>query len=334
MDLFGELGMILDNGRLILTTASGGSLTTSPVTVKLPDADNPGRVVSRTLGGTYELHDSNNPTDSDLTGMEFGLTSGVAYAVDRPFMHGITYIGDTAYIVTTPNPTIRTMPAASNIGYKDNPASGNDDIDVVVWTTDNLGSQLTGQPVVPFATCTGQMDSSDDWAFDLTVPEGIGTRTMEYNFGLRKYQMAEGQRGAASGSYFMANGGTAPTYTSVQEMFFEPRLSGMCRVILACFNATGGTAGAGTGTLQAPLPYAGRDEGFTLGYWGNFGGYASETTLLDQFTWCTMDTGGNTRMQWNINTTLVTGQRLLVLNDQSAADRSISGQLIFQAFNG
>lgn len=262
MDLSGQLGMILNGGRLIVTNEFGKTLTTNPITIKIPDVNNPGLFKSLTLNSTYEWHDSSNPTDSDFrsggAGMPFGVTTGVAWGDPRPFMHGITYLEDTAYIVSTPSSTLRTMPATANIGFKDTPASTASDNGVIVWTTDDLGSQLDGQPFIPFATTTATMNTSDDWLWALTDPEGVGHDALEYNFGERTLTFPTGQNGAVANYHLSSVAGAPPTWATPANIDYNHRLTlhGMLWIEYATTDAGACTNGSGAVVVTLHFPYA------------------------------------------------------------------------------
>lgn len=228
-------------------------------------ASNPGILRIKSASGsnlvtllltTSPSFQDDNHASSDITGEEFGATTGVVWDEDRPFFIKPVNRDDTAANVLfaiTPDVVAKVAPAATNIGYKGNPASTPSDNNFFFLTSSDPSTNYAAKPAFTAGAFRMQMSASDDWAVQtLNGYDGIGQFHEE-----TKFVMPDSQMGADSGKYFTVDsGGTAPTYTDTNLYEYSLSRDGWVRTNQIFINSSGGTAGSGTGALRIGLPYS------------------------------------------------------------------------------
>jgi len=194
----------------------------------------------------------------------FGLTTGIAYAQDVPFfLYAVANDAETAVsFMISRLPHMTFSPTTSFIGKTGSAIA------------DTQGSFFAlGDPTVadydsnPCA-CIGafrmRMSSADDWTVQtLSNGAGFGTGVYVGADGIgqfhdeSKFIMPVNQFGAGTGSFFKANGGTAPIFTS-QSASYYIRKTGQILFFCNMTNTTGG-AGVGAVTALLALPFVSSD---------------------------------------------------------------------------
>ena len=218
----------------------------------------------KVLAATHLFQDSTHATDSDIIGEEFGVTTGVAWAQDRPFFLYAVNADDTntnLKFAISPNPAATTSPATTNCGYADTPAATPSDNNFFFFTTTNVTVTHAQKPCVCIGAFRMRMNSSDDWAVQtLSNSDGIGRfhDSTAFNF-------PTGQMGAASGGYLANNGGTAPTFVTNSQIYSISK-NGIIRTTVRILT-DGGTDGAGAVDLRLCLPYIISGDTDTHGGW-------------------------------------------------------------------
>ena len=100
--------------------------------------------------------------------------------------------------------------------------------------------------------------ANTDWTVQaLGNKDGIGLEQLEKIFAT-EWNMPIAQNGAATGTYFKANGGTAPLFTTNTQLY-RIRRNGMVEVDLK-IDADAGTDGAGAVSAQIAIPTASQES--------------------------------------------------------------------------
>lgn len=209
-------------------------------------------VRSNTAGRTALAYFTANVTfthgaTSDTDGNLFGIADA-NWANTMPFFLGVVYDGTTPYVTISRLPYKVTGAAATAFCQKTD-TDCDAQLDVMILTTGltlanwvNLPITQVGWFNMTYAT-TGSA-----WTAAVAEPNGFNEEYTKIPF-----SMPLAQNGAASGTYFLANAGTAPVFTTqAQDYYISP--SGQ---IHDFFNndADGGTDGSGAVTTQMSIPF-------------------------------------------------------------------------------
>jgi hypothetical protein len=249
-----NLGIAYSSGTFTVQGATASLSSTNPAYITLPSRATPG------LQNTFTV--TANQTFTDATGTNtlgnslFGFTTNIAYAQDVPFY--IYFAADntdsngTFFISRVPHRTV--CPTAGNIGQSGNTLASTQGsfFALAAITAANFASQPCicigafrmryTSSAVPWTVQTLTDGSTPSLAVNLQA-DGIGC----FHEGTR-FQVATGQFGAATGSFFANNGGTAPAWTT-QSYNYTIHKNGFVR-----FDISGATSSAGSGAVTATLP--------------------------------------------------------------------------------
>lgn len=322
-----NMGLDLTSGVLKIVDVDGNDLSsTNPAWVTIPSSTN-GLSKCFKITSSFSFEDASGT--SDIIGQEFDCDTGVVWDESRPFyLYFCDADGTDANVFAfiSPDPTWKTTPSsATNIGYHGNPATGNNKSDIFALTATNI-TAYTSRPCVRVGSFTMTMDASDDWTVDtLTSNDGIGKFQKS-----RVFTVPENQHGAASGTHFWANGGTAPTYGSLStaQYTLDPD-TGMCFLDCAFRNTSGGTAGASAVTLIFGLPYSANYTAFDR--WGGIMGWLENSGSLDTII-IGRFSAGTSKLVFEYQSTIATALSTVQNSNQSATARNMNFQGWFKAF--
>lgn len=247
-----NIGMTLASGVLTITQADGAALSTGADAgrIVLPSTTS-GQLASLEVTSSSNLFEDASGT-SDITGQEWGATTGVAWGNDRPFFIYACNASVGVRFFISPDPTKSVTPSTSaEHGYHGNPSSNNADTDIFWMSSADLTGE-TGRPCVRIGGIRMQMNTSDDWTIQ-ALDESKGDGIRHDPFVGKVFTFPTGQMGAASGVYFENSGGTAPVFTK-NEYFYELSLNGELEVIVG-FEGDGGTDGSGAVNMKLAIPY-------------------------------------------------------------------------------
>jgi len=265
-------GFRLSGGEFSIRQADQTVFTANEfAVVRMESAITPGKIVTlRLLTDRFKFRDDSNAT-SDIAGVEFGVTSGIAWPDARPFYPYIVNSNDTdagleGFI--SPDPTKTRSPATANIAFK-NSGSPTDmstpsDIGCLMMTDANTTATHDDKPCIRIGGIRMVMAvTTDDWTVQtLDDSKKDGIRLDPYEGITFLYPL--NQMGAAASTHIQANAGTEPVWASDSSAGYEYRLSlnGDCYVNKSTVNSGSPTNGTGTQAISMTVPYA-------------FNGYAS-----------------------------------------------------------
>lgn len=267
---------LITNARLTLTA---GRLKLVGNNGSDPSVTNPVYFItpSNTAGGWTQsvFTSTTNCTIDDATtadsyfngggGAAFGTTAGVAWSNTMPF--GIFLVTDgTTPVLFLGRRAQQITTLAARVAYKDNPGISTNE-SFFGWTATNVSATHANRRAYLVGSVRMTKNASDDWTF-AALDTGDGFGVQNYNFGVRDFDMPTGQMGASAGSYFLPNGGTAPTYTGSNLYKYAQTLDGRYKLKFSFTNAAGGTAGAGASALILSTPME-----LDFNEVGNFEGY-------------------------------------------------------------
>jgi hypothetical protein len=212
---------------------------------------------------------------SDIAGQRFGLTAGVAWNQDIPFfLYAVLNSTETAVaFMVSRHPCARVSPAAASIG-KAGATVNVDDGDF--FSINNVTvADYAQQSCVCLGTFRMRFNAANYFTVQaLTLgKDGVNVFCENQNF-----VVDTGLFGAAAGSFFIANGGTAPIWTT-QQMTFSIQRSG--RLQLNFQFETNSTPGAGAVIAQMILPYSIKNNTFPM--IGSCGHVDTGTTTYTSF---------------------------------------------------
>lgn len=195
---------------------------------------------------------------SNIAGQRFGLTAGVAWNQDIPFfLYAVLNSAETAVaFMVSRHPNARVSPVAASIGKAG----------AVVNVDDGDFFSLNNVTVADYAQqsciCLGTFRMRFNAANYFTVQaltlgkDGVNVFCENQNF-----VVDTGLFGAAAGSFFLANGGTAPIWTN-QQMTYSVERSGKVQVNFQY--ETNSTAGVGAVIARMILPYSIKNNTFPM----------------------------------------------------------------------
>jgi hypothetical protein len=247
-----NLGISYSGGTFNITDAVGGALSsTNAALVTFQNASSIGQLITLTVTSPYAFTD--NAGSNDIGANLFGITSGKAWGNDCPF-----YL--YAIIASAQNdvafgfgriPHLTVAPASANLAVAGTTAATTQGS---LFLMKKNGSNPTvgnfqNQPCVCIGSFRMQATSTPAWTVQaLNTTDGIGN----YNEGTT-FTFPLAQHGAATGTYFLANGGTAPIFTTNTFLYY-PKKNGLVHVSLFV-TGDGGTDGSGSVNTQIALPF-------------------------------------------------------------------------------
>ncbi len=262
-----RLGMKLDTGVFSILGANGVNLSTlNQGFVCIPSKAFPGLLKTYALTANQSFEDSNG--SSDIIGNLFGTTSGDVWTgVDIPFyLYACIDNAEASPVFGISRiPNLTSSPAAGNIGT---PASATAGVSYGMFLFNSVTiANYDLNPVVCVGSFRMRKIAADDWTIQtLSNSDGFGNYQQNILF-----SYPTGVNGNASGSYFLANGGTAPAFDT---NFYTYKISrdGMCWVTALLFNAATGTSGVGAVDLIAQTPIE-ASAVFGQSLFSGYGGY-------------------------------------------------------------
>jgi len=323
--------LTLSSGVLSLKDHNGNTpSSTNPVWFRWPNPSGGGYLSATFTAATNCVIQDSTSADSWFNGgggTSFGVATGTGVAWnDLPFAIKLIYNGSTPILGLSRDPAATTTGASTNIGYKDVPPSSQSQSNVILWTTTNQIATFANSSCFTIGAIRLNKTAADDWTFAFLG--GIGNQACHDIFGSRTYNMATGQNGATAGSFFVASGGTAPTYTSINVFEYMVDLAGFVTLNWNFVNVAGGTAGAGAVGLALVTPYS-KTAATATGFYGS--GEAANTG--DISTVVTPLIASNSR---NVNfyymSAVPNNETAMNAANQNQTGRSIRGTLRYKAF--
>lgn len=209
---------------------------------------------SKTAGNVVTVPVTANQTFIDdagastIIGNLFGMTTGVAAATALPFfLYAVLNDAENAIsFMISRYPNTKVSPVAAKIGKTGSAVASTQGS---FFALDNpTVADYESNPCLCIGSFRMTMSALDDWtvtAFDTW--DGIGN----FNDG-RAFDWDTGLFGAASGTYWYDNGGTAPVFSNVGKSYYVGR-DNQVSLTTKFNNCT--SAGVGVVNLQLALPY-------------------------------------------------------------------------------
>lgn len=248
-----NLTLSLASGILKIQCGNADCSASNPGWITLP-SNTAGQMVTYKITSSPQFGDA-TAGDSDFVGTgtcSWGTTAAVAWGNAMPLLLVAAHNGTTVVFGMARGPVLTTG-ASTNIGYQDNCPSSASQNNVIFMTSTNVTSSHANKRAFPIGAVRATKNASDNYTFT-ALDDGDGISNF-YNYLVREYDFPEGQNGAAAGTWFSVVSGTAPTYTGTKSYKYKIYLSGDVKISVYCRNTSGGTAGAGTNSLNLHLPF-------------------------------------------------------------------------------
>lgn len=238
-------GMYVSGSTFTIKDATGNSLSSTNPCYVVVRSNTTGQLAVATFTSNQSAtFGSSSDTDGNL----FGITD-LDWSSNMPMFVGVVYNGSSSYFTLSRIPLNSTGSASTDICQK-----GDTDCDAetdgMILTTGLTLASWTSLPI----TQVGWFDatyatSGSAWTFTL------GTNTTGFNqeYSSLMFSFPTGQKGAATGTYLAANGGTAPIFSTNQVYYTWDDGN-----VVAWYNlqSDGGTDGSGAVAVQLSLPYS------------------------------------------------------------------------------
>jgi len=243
-----NLGLTLASNTLSVASADGTALSASNKGyVILPGKTNPIQFLRISVEANQGFIDSGGV--SEISGNLFGLTTGVAAtnAVGFYIYAVLNDDEDAVAFMISRVPNLRLSPAVAEIGAPDDPVA---DKQHSFFSFDNIDeTKYDANPCVMVGSLNMTKTAGDDWT--------VATASTEYGIGYfnqnKMFRMPTGHFGAASGKYFVDNGGTAPGFSDNNYLYMVNPLENTCTLYLYFSNVN--VAGVGAVDAQLACPY-------------------------------------------------------------------------------
>jgi hypothetical protein len=255
---FSNLGVAYNAGTGTFTVlgADGSNLSaTNPAFVTISSETTIGTVKTIKITANQSFVDHNGA--SGIIGNTFGLTPGVAYAQDIPFLiYAILDSTETLIqfaICRLPyfnkTPTVGTL---SQSGSTTASTEGS----MFLMNTGLALANYASRPCLRVGWFRMQMTATNDWTVQTFGTVGVW-EGMNYGYSIPSWNVPLGSFGAAPGSYFLANGGTAPIFATMNSYVYEIHADNICYCYVVLKDGAGtGTAGAGAVSSNLASPFA------------------------------------------------------------------------------
>lgn len=223
---------------------------TNPAYVTLQSPSTAGQLITVSVTANQTFTDSAG--SNQISGNNFGVTAGVAWATDMPyFLYAVVKSDGTAIaFMISRHPAIKVSPVAGKIGQSGSSLATTQAsfFSLAAITAANYASQ----PCLCIGSFRMQKaTTSNTWTVSaISAQDGIGSFMENLTF---TYPAA--QNGASTGTLFTANGGTAPVFTT-NSVGYKINRFGFCETEYF-LSGDGGTDGAGAVSAQLTLPYTG-----------------------------------------------------------------------------
>lgn len=245
-----NIAISLAAGVFSITAANGSSLSASnPGYVVLPSIVSPGRLISLTVTANQTFQDSNSG-GSFLAGNTFGVsvTGAIAYNQDLPFyLYAAMNLAENAVNFSFSRvPHRRAMPGSGHIAKQGSAVAALQG-DMFMFGNPTVAN-FFGASCLPIGSFRMQSTTSlADWTVQtLNIHDGIGNMQDDNTF-----NMVLGSFGAASGSFFTSNGGTAPIF-STNVLAYKPNRYGTFQLYSNLATLTNSPAGAVQAQMISP----------------------------------------------------------------------------------
>lgn len=209
---------------------------------------------SKTGGLSKGITLTANQTFSDATsgastiiGNLFGTTTGIAWANACPF-YVYAILDDTETTVCfaiSRVPHLETSPAAAYLG-KTGSAVASTCASMFLFG-DPTVADYEGNPCIAIGSLTMTKSAADDWTVSSTSLLPGELNEPQY------YTFPQNQVGAAAGTHFLDNGGTAPVFLTAYY-YYSPKKNGDVKVIIN-LTQNGGGVGAVDALLSLPITW-------------------------------------------------------------------------------
>lgn len=223
----------------------------------------------------YTITANQSFTQAGLGNSLFGVTTAVNWASDMPYyLYAVCNDAETAVAFMISRVPHRTVsPASGNIGQSGNTLASTQGSFFSLATI--TATDYDANPCVCLG-CFRMQYASSLWTVQaIATNDGIG----QFNEGVL-FTYPVSQNGAATNTYFLANGGTAPIFTNNTAVYNINRLG----VVTYLFDGNAfGTNGAGAVTFRPVIPLAYKDmsEISVCGLFTNSAGTFCSTYLLN-----------------------------------------------------
>lgn len=260
---------------------------------------------------------------SDTDGNVMGITSTANWASTMPMFLGVIYNGTTPYFTISRLPYV-VSGAADTALWQEGSTDGDAQLDVGILTSGLTLASWVNLPITQVGWFDATYASTGEaWTFDVTGKNGFNT-----NYESSYFSMPLAQNGAATGTFMLANGGTAPLFTT-NTYYYTVEKNGMV-TISVYLDADPGTDGAGAVNARLALPLA-NEATFAAG--GTLAPFyiKGATTVTDQY--CVGETFyGISYVSFYYNSTLATVQSPITNAMFSNGARRMYGALRYKAF--
>ena len=251
---FANLGIAQSGGTTFTVESSNGSAlsATNPAFVTLQTLAVPG------LTKTYTITANQSFTQANISGNNFGLTNGLAFANPVPFfLYAVSNANNgenTIAFMVSRFPNATKSPVAGKIGQNGSALSNS------AGSFFSLAAITAADYASSPCLCVGSFRmtwaASNNWTIQtLVISDGIGL----YQQGIQ-FSSVAGHFGNAAGSFFKSNGGTAPIWSSQNWAYYLTR-DNRCNFNAAFSSNT--TPGAGAVTALQGIPFTIVDGGPT-----------------------------------------------------------------------
>jgi len=243
-----NLGISYSGSVLSVTGADGTALSsTNPGYVVMQDKSSPGQLKTYEITADQGFIDATG--SSEIAGNLWGMATGVATSTDIPFfIYAVTNDDEDAIaFMISRVPGFKESVGASDIGDPGDPVADNQwgffSFDTVTE------ADYDNNPCLMIGGFRMKMDASDDWTVQaLGATDGIGCFQNH-----RWWLVPPGQFGAASGSFFRDNGGTAPVFTTQNYYYKIYPFEQTAYVAIDFINVSTQGVGAVTAKLVSPF---------------------------------------------------------------------------------
>ena len=263
-----NLGVVFASSTLSIAGKDGSALSaTNKGYVGISSKANPGQIITVGINAVQGFIDATGA--SEIIGNLFGASTGIAWADPIPFyIYAVLNDAETevAFMISR-IPHLTTSPVVGEIGAPDDAVADNS---FSFFSFENIDETLyDSNPCVAIGSFRMVMSTSDDWTVQtLGNGDGIG----QFQEGVL-FTMPLAQNGAATGTYFKANGGTAPLFDSNQYQYLISR-DGQIQIWIL-LNGDPGIDGVGAVIVQIALPMT------AFNYLGE---YSTNAVLINSIT--------------------------------------------------
>lgn len=254
-----NIGVSVSTSVVTITSADGTALSaTNPGFIAMPSNANAGQMVVHKITANVTI------TAADMDGMLWGGTTGVGTGTVPCY---IGYCADTSdangrfFVSMVPHKKLSAS-AVGGIGEPGTTFTGR--VSDIFLDSTGTRANYVDVKCCTFLGMRASRNSSDEWSFvALGGAEGVGS------YYPSTFVFATGQRGAATGTYMAANGGTAPVWTTA-AVNYRINKDGMvtCSFYM---NGDGGADGAGAVDtwMALPIPLSAMGAGVNNIYCGH-----------------------------------------------------------------